>query len=370
MKFSINKSALNDVLAIVCKGAAFKAVLPILTGVLVEAEENEVVFRSTNMELSIRVSAPALIEEDGKALLPAKLFQDIVSALPDEAVNINANEDSAEISCAKSNFSIRVLNSVDYPTFPQVDPTQKVNLPYKEFSKMVKKVAKMVSKDDSNPLLQGVNVYVNGKNIELAATDTYRIAIAKAETESNNESEFSAVIPGQFLMDIASLKDDIDNATVSLSENQVQVVCKDFVFINRRIAGNFFEYNNLIPKEFNIKATINTRALTSAVKRISVLSQQSPIIKLTLNPELNTLSLSGSAQDIGSAEEIIECQYDENCKDETQEISFNCSYVLDGMSCIDTKELTLEIISDSKPGIFRDQNDNPLLYILLPVKVN
>lgn len=370
MKFSINQQSLYSILSIVNKAISPRSTIPTLAGVFIDAQENEVVFRTTNLELSIQANAPALIEEDGNVLLPAKLLMDIVSALPDEAVNIEAGQEQAEISCAKSNYKIRVLNAVDYPQFPQVEATQKVNLPFEQFSNMTKKVAKMVARDDTRPILQGVNVNVSGKNLELVATDAYRIAISKAEIETDNTSDFSAVIPGAFLMDVAGLKGEISNATISLSENQVVVECNDIIFINRRIAGNFPPYNQLIPESSSIKAKISTKDLVDAVRRISVLNFVNPIIKFSFDVSSNIVRLSGDAQDIGSCDESLECQYESDGSGQNLEIAFNCNYVLDGLACIDSKNTIIETTADTKPGIFRDENEGKIIYILLPVKIN
>lgn len=365
MKFSINQQSLNEVLNIVNKAVSQRSTVPALAGILFDASENEVSFRATDLELSIQATSPALIEEDGKALLPAKLLVDIVAALPDEAVNFEVTDEKADISCANSNFSIRTLNATDYPEFPRVETSEKVTLPFSDFSKMTKRVARMTARDDSRPILQGVNVNVSGKNLELVATDAYRIAVAKAEIETENTSEFSAVIPGAFLMDVAGLKGDIQSATISLSENQVVVECNDITFINRRIAGNFPNYQQLLPEESTLSAKVNVKNLTEAVRRISVLSSVSQSLTMTFDQTTGTLALSGNAADIGSCEESVSATYQGSA--DKVSISFNCSYVLDGLSCFDAEEITLDIVSDAKPGIFKDYGST--IYILLPVRL-
>lgn len=364
MKFSINQSALNDVLSTVSKAVNPRATNPALSGILMEAQENEVAFRATDLELSIQANAPALIEEDGKTLLPAKLLSDICSTLPDEAVNIEVTSEKAEILCGNSKFNIRTLNSTDYPEFPTVETNQKVTLPYAQVSKMTKKVARMIARDDAMPILQGINVSVNGKDMEFVATDTYRIAIAKAEANTENTSEFSAVIPGAFLMDIAGLKGDIQNAVISLSENQVVIECNDIVFINRRIAGNFPNYNQLMPQNPVLNAKINIKQLADAVRRISVLSLGSQKLTMSFDPATSKLNLSGSAADVGSCNESINVSFEGAA--EQLEIAFNCNYVLDGLGCFDSDEITFVAESNIKPGLFKDAEN--ITYILSPVK--
>lgn len=365
MKFSINQQSLYKTLNTIIKAVSPRSTNPALSGILLEADENEVSFRATDLELSIQSTVPALIEEDGKALLPAKLLTDIVATLPDEAVNIEINEEKAELSCGNSNFNIRTLNATDYPEFPKVETNQQIKIPFADFSKMVKCVAKMTARDDSRPVLQGVNVKVSANNLELVATDAYRIAVAKSQIATENTSEFAAVIPGMFLMEVASLKGDINDAVIALSENQVVVECSDTTFINRRIAGNFPDYKPLVTQDAKVKVKINVKEFADAVRRVGVLSSISQSIKLTFEPTSGLISLSGSAADIGSCEEKIQAKYEGEA--EKSEIAFNCSYVLDGLACFNVEELTLSVSSDIKPGIFSD-NQN-IMYILLPVKM-
>lgn len=366
MKFSISQQALNDSLSVVSKAVSARSTNPALAGVLLEAVENEVVFRATDLELSIQSTTPGLIEEDGKALLPAKLLSDIVSVLPDEAVSFEVSDDKAEISCGNSNFNIRTLNAIDYPEFPKVETNEKVVLPFDKLSKMIKKVAKMTARDDSRPILQGVNVTVNGNKLELIATDAYRIAVAGNEIDEQGANEFSAVIPGGFLMDIASVKGDIKDAVVSLSENQVVVECGDITFINRRIAGNFPAYQQLLPAESTLKANIEVGAMAEAVRRIAVLSNISQSLKMTFDPAAGTVTLTGSAADVGSCEETVKAEFTGG--QEKASIAFNCNYVLDGLGCFNDKTISFEFVSDSKPGIFKDSGNT--IYILLPVRLS
>ena len=364
MKFSINQSALNDILSTVNKAVSPRATNPALAGIMIEAAENEVTLRGTDLELSIQATAPALIEQDGSALLPAKLLADIVATLPDEAVNIEVAEDKTEITCANSNFSIRTLNATDYPEFPKVETKEKVELPFGDFSEMTKRVAKMTARDDSRPVLQGVNVKVEGNKLELVATDAYRIAIARAEVETNNTSEFTAVIPGGFLMDVAGLKGDIKSAVISLSENQVVVECNDIIFINRRIAGTFPPYNQLLEANPVLTATVKVKELTEAARRISVLSDIAQSLKMTFDSAANKIAMTGSAADVGSCDESVEATFDG--EGDKVEVSFNCSYVLDGLGCFNGEEVNISVVAPDKPGVFKD--DGHIFYVLLPVK--
>ena len=156
MKFSINQSELQDALAVVLKGIATRSTLPILSGIYLDAHNDNLTLQATDLELSIQFTIPALVEEEGRSVFPGKLFFDIVKNLPDAAVHVETGEDSAVITCDASSFSIKTLDAEDFPGFPHVDTQQAISIPFSQFSSMVKRVARVVSKDESRAILTGV----------------------------------------------------------------------------------------------------------------------------------------------------------------------------------------------------------------------
>ena len=156
MKFSINQSELQNALSVVLKGIATRSTLPILSGIYLDAHDDTLTLQATDLELSIQYSVSALIEETGKAVVPGKLFSEIVKNLPDAAVHVAAEDDSAVITCDTASFSIKTLDAEDFPGFPHVDVQQEVSIPFTQFASMVKRVARVVSKDESRAILTGV----------------------------------------------------------------------------------------------------------------------------------------------------------------------------------------------------------------------
>ena len=139
MKFSISKANSQNALAIVIKGVSTRSTLPVLSGILLEATGDSLVLQATDLELSIQYSTAALVEEEGKAVVPGKLFSDIVKNLPDAAVHVEADEENALITCDSSSFSIKALNYEDFPGFPHVEASQRCEVPFTKFAAMVKK---------------------------------------------------------------------------------------------------------------------------------------------------------------------------------------------------------------------------------------
>lgn len=364
MKLSINRTELSNALSIVMKGVSTRSTLPVLSGILIEAVGDKIILQATDLELSIQYSVAALVEEEGKTVVPGKLFSEIVKNLPDAAVHVEATEDQAFITCDTSSFSIRALNAEDFPGFPRVETHQQIEIPFQQFSTMVKRVSRVVSKDESRAILTGVLVELEDSELKMVATDSYRLALAKTRVESET-AEFSAVIAGTFLNDVCSVLTTEADVTLGLAENQIIITCENTLFINRRIEGNYPNYRQLLPEDYNTRATIELPALTSSVKRAAILSSSSAPMRFDLNNATQTIQIFVNSSDVGSVQETISCEL----VGDDVEIAFNSAYVTDGLSAIRGEKVHFDVQSSMKPGIFRTVDGDEYLYLIMPVRL-
>ena len=364
MRFSINRTELQNAISVVLKGVSTRSTLPVLSGILLEAAGDRLTLQTTDLEVSIQYSVAALVEEEGRAVVPGKLFSDIVKNLPDAAVHVRAEDEQAFVTCDTSSFSLKALNHEDFPGFPSVDTHQRIEIPFAQFAAMVKRVSRVVSKDESRPILTGVLITLEGGLLRMVATDSYRLAVTEALLDSSAD-DFQAVISGAFLSEIASLPKTEAAVSLALAENQIVVTCQDTVFINRRIEGNFPNYKQLLPDSYVTRATLDVDRLVAGVKRASLMGSSSTPVKFDLNMASQTVQLSAAAQDVGSAQETLACELE----GEDVEIAFNFAYVLDGLSAVGSDEVYLEVQSALKPGIFRAVGADNYLYLVMPVRV-
>ena len=365
MKFSINQSELQNALSVCVKGSSTRSTLSILAGVYIKAEEGSITLQTTNLALSIKVTCSALVEEQGESVVPAKLFLDIVKNLPDMAVRIEADASTAVVFCDSTTFSLKALNPLDFPAFPEVEADQEAQFPFSVFSKMVKRTSKVVSHDETRIVLTGVLISCVGAELKMVATDSYRLAVAETELSQPCPEEFEAVISGSFLSDIASLPQSDQPITLALSENQIIVKYQDTTFINRRIEGSFPNYKQLIADGFITRATLPTHALVDAVRRVSLLSNKVSPVQIKVDSEAGVVTLLTNSQDIGNAQENLICEVE----GEPVEIAFNYSFLLDGLNSIDTDAVHLDLFGPMKPGILRATEGENFLYLIMPVRV-
>lgn len=363
MKLSINQSELLNALVIVQKGITSRSTLPVLSGILVQAKGDDVTFQTTDLELSIQYTTTALIEEEGETVLPGKLIVDIVKNLPDAAVHIESSDTDAIVSCESSSFSIRCLNAADFPGFPKVHPEQQISIPFETFSTMARKVCRVVSRDESRVILTGVFIAVEEGMLKMVATDSYRLAMTEVALEGSGD-DFSAVIAGSFVSDLAGLPKTGENITLALAENQIIVSYAGTVFINRRIEGKYPNYKQLLPKSYETRCLVERKALASAVKRASLLEHSGSQVRVSINVASQTIQLTTS-QDAGSTQEIVRAEIE----GADVEIGFNSHYMNEGLTAMESPQVSLEIQGPLKPGIMKGASDENYLYLVMPVRI-
>ncbi len=368
MKFSVNKTELQNALAVVQKGVSTRSTLPVLSGILITAQNDQINFQSTDLELSIQMSVPALVEEEGRTVVPGKLFSDIIKNLPDAAIHIDAADNEAHIACGNSAFSVKTLAAEDFPGFPKVTPQQTIKLPFATFSNMVHRVARAVSRDETRPILTGVLVEMEGATLRMVATDSYRMAISETTVgeESRSEEDFSAVIGGKFLNDIAGLSNGEDEVTVGVADNQIIITCDNMMFINRRIEGAYPNYQQLLSNNETTRAKFNVADLSASVRRAALMSSSTAPIRFTLDKDVNLVQITVTSADIGSVQESIDCPVEGA---ENVEIAFNSAYVIDGLAAAKEEELYFDVESSQKPGVFRSVGTTEYMYLIMPVRI-
>lgn len=368
MKLTMARSELIDALSIVSKGVSARSTLPILSGVLVASEEGQVRMQSTDLEVSIRHSSPALTEKDGAIVLPGRLLTDIVRSLPEAAVTIEVEGERAHVRCQQSSFSVKTLSPADFPSFPEVKAEHSVELPAAVMASLVRKVSKAVSRDETRAILTGVLLVIEKSIVKMVATDSYRMALAEVFLDEATEATLEVVVPGRALEEAVKLATPFERVKLGVSDNQVVFDFGSTTFVTRRIEGSFPNYKQLIPPrgDDDTVVTVSAEELSAAVKRVSLLAMHNTPLRVSVNVEDQTLSLSATTQDVGDASEDVMVK----AEGKDVEIAFNHAYMADGLSSVGTENLTLRVVSSLKPGLLEAGEGEDFKYLLMPVRLS
>jgi len=368
MKFSIARSSLLDSLSVVTKALSSRTTLPILSGILLSAADGAVVLQATDLEISIRDSVPADVEQAGAVVVPGRLLSDVVRKMPDVAIHVESTSfDRISVSCRSEkagviSFELRTLGADDFPRFPEVDPDLTVDIPTSLLGSMVRQVSKAVSRDEARPVLTGILLAIDEDEIRMVATDSYRLAVRVAHLEFPSKEKIEVVIPGKALEEVPKVAGASDNVTMGVSSNQVVFTSGMTTYVTRRIEGTFPNYKQLIPADGETRITVDKTELLEAAQRVSVMAQHNAPLRMKIAD--NALTLSAATQDVGEASEDLMIEASGN----PLEIAFNHVFLLDGVGSTEDERLVFFATSPLKPGVFTAVDGVSYVYLIMPVR--
>lgn len=363
MRFAIARSELLDSLGVVTKALSSRTTLPILSGILISAADGAVVLQSTDLEISIKHTVSAGVEDTGSAVLPGRLLSEVVRSLPEAAVHIETSSfDQVKVVCGTSSFTLRSLSPEDFPKFPEVSPGQKVSIPSETLRSLVRKVSRAVSRDEARPILTGILMVIDGTTVRMVATDSYRLAIAEAELPEPVDERIEIVVPGKALEEIPKLAGGVESVSMGIAENQIVFEFGSSIYVTRRIEGAFPNYRQLVPQDGETKVTVARSEMEDAAKRVSLLAQHNAPLRVKVSD--NTITLTAQTQDVGEASEDLMVA----TQGEPIEIAFNHAFLVDGLASSDDESLTFMASSPLKPGVFRSTEGDSFTYLIMPVR--
>jgi DNA polymerase III subunit beta len=369
MKFTCDRSALVDKLAILSRGVSTRLVLPVLSGILLQASEGRLELYSTDMEISIKASLGAGIEQDGEIVVPARLFSDIVRNLPGDSVTLEASETMADISGGHARFTLNAWSASDFPQTSTFDMSGSFTVGREPFVETLNKVGRAASRDETRPILTGVLMTITGDQLRMVATDSYRLAVKETKLESALPSEVQAIVPVKALGEVARLAGSMGagDLEIAVGENQALFRLGDEntqVFIaSRLVEGQFPSYRQLIPESFDHEVHLAKDEFVAAARRVSLLAQKNAPLRLTFAE--HRLIMKALTQDVGHAEESLEVDFE----GESFEIGFNPGYLVEGIEALDDPSVALRFTNPLRPGLITGA-DGTFTYLIMPIRLS
>lgn len=362
MKITISKTELFNALDTVIKATSSRSSVPALSGILISTEADKITFFATDLETSIKTNTIGIIDEPGSVAVPAKIFTDIIRSLPESSVVLTSDDSSIQIECNQSHFNLRTTNAAEFTRFPEITGTQKVKIPSKMLSEMVKKASKAVSRNEVNAILTGVNLEIEGDVITMASVSNYRLALAEGKLDEAISEPFSVIVPGKAFVEVSKMAHINDDVEIIVSSNQIKFNFSETSFITRRIEGRFPDYRQIIPKEWNIRATLDRAEFSEAVKRNSIFTVNDSVLKLDFSMDDQTIKISSNMKEIGASNEDVMCKIEGG----DGFIFINHSYLQEGLSVVSSETITLEILNEKKPAVLRADEEN-FIFLMMPL---
>jgi DNA polymerase-3 subunit beta len=374
MRAICNTETFSRRLQLVSRGVSARSTIQLLGGILVEAGGEALKLSATDMEISIQTSSPAEVEGEGRVVIPARIFNDIVRSLPGGSFSLehDASDGTVRLVAGDNEYRIRAYAADDYPQLPVFPEDGTFRMPGKSLMETVEKVSRSYSRDETRPVLTGILISFEDSRVKMVTTDSYRLSIKETELATSGfEGSREAIIPARAMQEVSRIfgSEGEDDVEVSLSENQALFRIGDVVFGTRLIDGNFPEYRRLLPNDFEREIAIPREELIGTLRRVNLFAaRQTPPVPVSLSFSEGAVEVIVRNGEVGDAHERLSASSEDEFL-----ISFNPGYLLDGVSAIDSDKVVFKLNEPLKPGlIVPDENgdgtESDFLYLIMPMR--
>ncbi len=376
MRVSILQDQLARGLGIVSRAVDSRPTLPVLANVLLATEDARLKLAATNLEMSVTTYIGAKVDRPGAITLPAKTFNELVSNLSPERVDLLLDEatQTVNVRCGMTNSNIKGISASEFPPIPEsTDPD--VVVPAKLIRDMINQTVFAAAKEDNRPILTGLYTHFEGDMMTLAAADGYRLAVRTAKIDTKFPKPVTMVIPSRTMGELARIIGDEDKEvgiTLPGERDLVMFYYESTVISSQLLEGKFPDFGALIPKSYSTALTVYTTDLLRACKRAEIFARDSNysariFVKPAKGPsEPGEVMIVGKSAERGDNEGSL----DAAVEGDSLEVAFNIRYLIDVLNVIPDERVVLESNGAAHPGVIRPESGDDFVCVIMPMSIN
>ncbi len=369
MKFVCYKDKILKAINSVVRGVASKTTMPILEGILIQTNDNEIKLTTYDLEIGIEYIIECDVKEQGNTVVNAIMFSEIIRKLPDSEIEITLNENNLlEIECEGSHYKLATMNPEEFPELPKIEVENSVEIEQNTLKNMIRKTIFAVSTEESRPIFTGCLMEVENNKLNLVAVDGFRLALRSIYLNKKTD-DFSAVIPGKTLNEVNKiLLDSFETVKFGVSKNQALFEMDNCKVVTRILDGEFLNYKNVIPNSWETRIRVNKANLQDCFERISLISSSSiekeKKYPVKVEVDIGKVIISCTNQTGDAKEELFLTTEGKNL-----EVGFNPKYFLDSLKVIEDEEVYVEFGSNISPCLVKSIENNDYVYMILPIRI-
>jgi DNA polymerase-3 subunit beta len=348
-----------------------KNTIPILANVLIETDGDQVKLLATDLEVGLRSRCSASIAKGGSLTLPAKKLYEIIKALPETDIRIEENKNGVKVAADRFDSRMQTLPREDFPSLPDATGSYSATLPRDVLRQMVAKTQFAITGEDTRYFLNGALFIQKPEMMSLVSTDGHRLALISVPREKvkgrKPDEEERVILPRKTLLEMGRLLAEGEgDIRYERGENHLFFDIGGRLLISRMIDGQFPAFERVIPKNNDKRVEFDRDRLTSAVKRVALLSnERSRAVKFQIDK--GKVEIASSSPEFGEAKEAIVVDYDAA----PVTICFNAQYVLDFLGAVETDSVSLEFKDEMSQAVMRPiaAENYDYTYVIMPMRV-
>lgn len=369
MKFIIKQEVLLESLYHTSRAISPRNLIPILTGIKFDLNEDGLYLSASDTDISIRCLIPTdkILEvyEYGSVVIGGKYIVEIIKKLPNSNITIEVmDENKMIVSTDNTEFNLNGINSNEFPNLDLECTKEPIILKTNQLKKIISQTFFATSRNESRPLLTGINFRIENDLMEVIATDSYRLAKKIINLDRVLDKNINIVIPGKNLLELDKIiGDDKENLELHIFENKILFKYKDILFLSRLLSGTYPATSSIIPTDFSVQVKCSCNRLFDMIDRASLLTSDRDKNTIKLELSKQEMIISSNSPEIGKVEEKMEVESIDEIS-----ISFSSKYMLDSVKSFETDSITLYMNTDSSPIIIKSDDDETLIQLVLPIK--
>jgi len=347
-----------------------KTTIPVLSNVLVEAQDGEIALTVTDLELGIRSKCAADVKKPGATTIPARKLLDYVRLLPDAELSLKVNEShSVNLVCGRSKSRIAGMSRENFPELAEM-PAPITGIPASVVTNVIGKTIFAIAHEESRYTLTGALMLIKEESMVMVATDGHRLAYIQAPNHFEGVSgQVKVLVPKKALTEIQKLAAETGGSmsiSFAADDNHLFFQCGDRLLITRKLTGQFPDYERVLPKDLDRHVLVGREELQAAIRRVAQFADdRSHAVRLELAP--GELKLVSSGSDAGEGEEVLPVDY----SGEKMKIGFNAQYLLDFLGVSETSEVELALRDEESAGEMRMPSNEgcEYRYVIMPMRI-
>ena len=355
MKITVDRGVMAEAVAWVARSLPSRPSVPILAGLLMRAEGDQVVMSGFDYETSAKITIGAQVDESGEVLVSGKLLAEIAKSLPDRPVRLTAGASNVELVCGSARFTLQLLPVEDYPDLPEM-PAATGSVVSEDFARSVAQVVIAAGRDELLPVFTGVRLEIDGDRLSLLATDRYRMALKELTwNPATTGAEGAALVPARVLGEAARSMSSGETVQLALASEGAGEGLIGFEgdglngtrqLTTRLLDGEFPKVRHLMDIRGNVVVRCSTAELIDSVKRVSLVAERNTSLRMAIDED--SIALDAATGDQAQATEAVEAVITRG-GDEVTAVGFNPHYLSDALGALTQPYVQFSFTAPGKP---------------------
>jgi len=367
MKFIAIRSNIKDAISIIEKATGENQNLPILKNILIEANENTILFMATNLEIAIKNNVAGKVIEPGKVTAPLALLSGLIGNIQSDRLNFEKKGNDVEVATDNYSAVIHGMSPDDFPNAPKIkDGEGYLEIKSAFLKEAIQQVTVASQYSDLRPELNSIFFNFSLESLKLASTDGFRLAEKTLPANlftAKKLEPFKVLVPLKTGLEATRIFKDDEMIRITMDDSQILFKTEKTELMSRLIEGSFPDYSAIVPHEFTSEIVVDREEFANAVKLSGIFGQKNSEVKVTMHQNKKAIEMRSADQALGENVYTLAAKI----KGEPGETYFNWRYLADPLKAIKTEDIFLGLQEEANPVLIRSTSDTSYFYVLKPI---